>query len=200
MNELETNNIKKYSDYRLYKELRNIFVSELLGHKINNLKKKSLEKEALKRNELIISVASEDAASIAYKSDFSFFPINNLFQNLDSIQNYIKYGSVERENKKSIDVLELYNAEWIIVEVKGNSMVDALINDGDVVLVRKTKNAIDEDIILVEVNGQKYIKRYKTANGRIFLKSENEEIADRIIQSNDEFKIIGIVEKIIKDL
>lgn len=61
------------------------------------------------------------------------------------------------------------------LRVKGQSMIDALINDGDVVLVEPRKVANNGEIVVALINGESStLKRfYKEANGMIRLQPEN---------------------------
>lgn len=60
-----------------------------------------------------------------------------------------------------------------MVKIKGDSMVDADLNDGDYVLVKEAKEFKNKDIVLARNNGDSTIKRLVNERGKIYLKPEN---------------------------
>jgi repressor LexA len=68
-----------------------------------------------------------------------------------------------------------------VLRVKGDSMIDAGILDGDLVVVRKTETASNGDIVVAlagndETTDEATVKRYFRENGRIRLQPENAEL------------------------
>ncbi|MEM6810946.1 MAG: transcriptional repressor LexA [Pseudomonadota bacterium] len=61
------------------------------------------------------------------------------------------------------------------LEVDGDSMMKAGIHDGDTVIIQKTDNARDGDIVVALVDGEEVtLKRLKRDQGRIILIPEND--------------------------
>ena len=60
-----------------------------------------------------------------------------------------------------------------MLEVDGDSMIDAHIEEGDMVLVEKTNTARDGDIVIAEVDGEYTMKFYKNKNGKVWLEPAN---------------------------
>lgn len=60
-----------------------------------------------------------------------------------------------------------------IVEISGDSMIDAGFLDGDKVLVQEAKEFKNGDVVLARDNGGTTIKRLINKDGRIYLKPEN---------------------------
>ena len=60
-----------------------------------------------------------------------------------------------------------------MLEVDGDSMIDAHIEEGDMVLVEKTNIARDGDIVIVEVDGEYTMKYYKNKGGKVWLEPAN---------------------------
>ena len=81
----------------------------------------------------------------------------------------------------------------------GNSMIDAGIHDGDLVLVRQQETANYNDIVVALVDNEVTLKRYRPdlANRRIILHPENKRMKDIVVE---ECKIQGIATKVIKNL
>lgn len=78
-------------------------------------------------------------------------------------------------------------------------MIEAGIEDGDLVVIRKQSDANDGDIIVALVEEEATLKRlYRDEeNGRIILHPENKDMSDIVV---DNCIIQGIAVKVIKDL
>lgn len=60
-----------------------------------------------------------------------------------------------------------------LLEVDGDSMIDAHIEKGDMVLVEKTTQAKDGQIIIAEVDGEFTMKYFRNRNGKSWLEPAN---------------------------
>jgi repressor LexA len=93
----------------------------------------------------------------------------------------------------------LNGGEYFYLKVTGDSMIDASISDGDLVLVRR-QPAVDEGqiaVVLLE-NNEITIKRiHYERNEQVILKSENTNYPPKLFKFN-EIKIQGLVKQIIK--
>lgn len=77
------------------------------------------------------------------------------------------------------------------LEVKGDSMRDVGINDGDVVVIRETTTANVGDIIVALVDGQEAtLKRFRRQNGMIALEAANPAYETRVF-TEDRVKVQG---------
>lgn len=81
--------------------------------------------------------------------------------------------------------------EHYALEVKGDSMIDAGINDGDVVVIRETSTADNGDIVVALVEDQEAtLKRFFRRSGSIALEAANPAYETRILP-DDKVKIQG---------
>ena len=89
--------------------------------------------------------------------------------------------------------------EFFLLKAYGESMIDAGISDGDLVLVRRQSDAADGDIVIALVDGAVTLKRmYRDARRRhIVLHPENSTMSDIIAEYCE---IQGVAVKVIKDL
>lgn len=89
--------------------------------------------------------------------------------------------------------------EFFLLKAYGESMIDAGISDGDLVLVRRQSDAADGDIVVALVDGAVTLKRmYRDARRRhIVLHPENSSMSDIIAEYCE---IQGVAVKVIKDL
>lgn len=77
------------------------------------------------------------------------------------------------------------------LEVKGDSMINAGINNGDVVIIRETSTADDGQIVVALVEGQEAtLKTLRRANGMIALEAANPAYETRLLR-DDQVKIQG---------
>src|SRR3989338_1183768 len=60
-----------------------------------------------------------------------------------------------------------------MLEVDGDSMIDANIEKGDMVLVERANVARDGDIVIAEVDGEFTMKYYRNKGGKIWLEPAN---------------------------
>jgi len=77
------------------------------------------------------------------------------------------------------------------LRVQGRSMIDAYINDGDIVLIERTDRALPGEMIVAQLeDGSITLKRLKLESGRILLVPENPEFAPIEVK---ELRVIGRV-------
>ncbi len=84
--------------------------------------------------------------------------------------------------------------DCFLLKVRGDSMMDTKIYDGDLVVIQPDKVANEGDIIVANVGGETTIKRLKKINGNFVLKPENDSYP--IIE--EPFEIIGRVIGVIR--
>lgn len=89
--------------------------------------------------------------------------------------------------------------EFFALQASGDSMINAGIDDGDLVLIRKQNTAEEGEIIVALVDDESTLKRFyqDTKNKRFILHPENEKYDDIIV---DNLVIQGIVTKVLKDV
>ncbi|MCQ2177046.1 MAG: translesion error-prone DNA polymerase V autoproteolytic subunit [Bacteroidales bacterium] len=85
-----------------------------------------------------------------------------------------------------------------LIRVKGDSMIDAGVQDGDIVIVDKSRrNPSPREIAVCELNGEYTIKRFQEENGQGWLIPANPDYPRLRVTDNDEFRIWGTVTYII---
>ncbi|MBS5074830.1 MAG: transcriptional repressor LexA [Hungatella hathewayi] len=94
------------------------------------------------------------------------------------------------ENYYPIPVELLPNAETFMLNVKGSSMINAGIFDGDQLIVERCSTAYDGEIIVALVDVSATVKRFYKEDGYYRLQPENNEMDPIIV---DHIKIIGKV-------
>jgi len=83
--------------------------------------------------------------------------------------------------------------------VRGDSMMDAHILDGDTVLVREQATAANGDIVVALVDGDATVKRFFLENGRVRLQPENRTMEPMYFDGGD-LRIIGKIVGVMRSL
>ncbi|HSP44609.1 MAG TPA: transcriptional repressor LexA, partial [Chthoniobacterales bacterium] len=65
------------------------------------------------------------------------------------------------------------NGRTFALRVRGDSMIDAHILDGDVVILEDRKDVQNGDVVAALIDGETTLKRYVMEHGRPYLKAEN---------------------------
>ena len=77
------------------------------------------------------------------------------------------------------------------LEVRGDSMIEAGINDGDIVVIREQKTAENGDIVVALVDGHEAtLKRLRRKNGMIALEAANPAYETRVFP-DDQVRVQG---------
>lgn len=98
----------------------------------------------------------------------------------------------------SSDVAKL-QADIFMLRISGDSMINAGIDDGDVVLVQTKKEFVSKEIVLAEVNGESTIKRFISEDKPpyVYLKPENQNYKN--ILFTEDVRLKGKVISILKN-
>ncbi|OGA20890.1 MAG: repressor LexA [Betaproteobacteria bacterium RIFCSPLOWO2_02_FULL_67_26] len=92
----------------------------------------------------------------------------------------------------SIDAHLVSNpSRTVLVKVKGDSMIDAGIHDGDTVVVEKRFSANVGDIVVAIIDNEFTLKRYGQEQGHVVLRPENK--AYPVIRPKGNAEIFGVV-------
>ena len=94
------------------------------------------------------------------------------------------------ENYFPIPVELLPNAETFILNVKGESMINAGIYDGDQILVQRQSDACNGDIVGALVDDSATVKTFYKENGHFRLQPENDTMDPIIVE---DCQILGKV-------
>ena len=94
------------------------------------------------------------------------------------------------ENYYPIPVELLPNADTFMLNVKGNSMINAGIFDGDQLIVERCSTAYDGEIVVALVDDSATVKRFYKEDGYYRLQPENDEMEPILV---DHLEILGKV-------
>ena len=99
----------------------------------------------------------------------------------------------------SIPSSMIESGEHYALEIVGDSMIDAGIHDGDTVIIRKTEQALNGDIVVALVDGHEAtLKKFKREAGRVALEAANPQYETRYFTNNQvriQGKLSGLIRK-----
>ena len=90
-----------------------------------------------------------------------------------------------------IDESNIGKGRFFALRVCGDSMVNAGINNGDLVIIKRQPLAENGDIIAALIDSDATLKRLSISNGEVFLLPENEKYSPINVTCRDDFKILG---------
>ncbi len=88
-------------------------------------------------------------------------------------------------------------AATFYARAKGDSMINAGINDGDLLVVDRALDIYDNCIAVCIIDGEFTVKRLKKKSNKILLIPENEEYKAIEISEFNDFEVWGIVAYVI---
>jgi len=105
------------------------------------------------------------------------------------------------EKSQNIELLKMLcpNPEsCYLIRVQGESMIDADIHSGDIVIVDKSnRNPSPSEVAVCELNGEYTLKRFEKRRDKGWLIPANPDFPEIEITENDDFSIWGTVTHII---
>ncbi len=104
-----------------------------------------------------------------------------------AVENFEGYYAVPEEYSSEEDLFML--------KVKGDSMINAGILNGDKIIVKKSSTCENGDIVVALLDDSATVKRFYNKNGTIILHPENESYEDIVC---DSVTILGIVKGLMR--
>ncbi len=136
--------------------------------------------------------------------------LNSLSESLE--KGFIKVPVLGRVQAGSPHLAEEQIEEWInlpqtlirgrrdvfLLRVRGDSMINAGIFDGDLVIVRPTREAKHNEIVVAILHDEATVKRFVQIKNRSYLKAENPDYKN--IYPKEEWMVQGKVVGVIRNL
>jgi len=88
------------------------------------------------------------------------------------------------------------NGRTFALRVRGDSMINAHIVDGDIVILEDRKEVQTGDIVAALIDGETTLKRYVVEHGRPYLKAENPEYPNLVPAR--ELRIQGVMVSLVR--
>ena len=87
--------------------------------------------------------------------------------------------------------------DLFMLKVKGESMINAAICDGDYVVIRQQKDANNGDIVAAMIDGEATVKTFSRKSGHVWLLPANDDFAPI---DGDQCEVLGIVTAVLRSL
>lgn len=107
--------------------------------------------------------------------------------------------SIDGEWQQVSPDISLFQEQVFLLKISGDSMINAGIDDGDIVLVKEQKEFVSGDIVLAQTEGESTVKRFISDDKPpfIYLKPENPKY--KVIPFNERTRLKGKVISILKN-
>lgn len=90
--------------------------------------------------------------------------------------------------------------EYFYLRAKGDSMINARIREGDLLLIRRQDDVESGEIAAVLIDEEAVLKRvYKNEQGNVILQSENPKYPPIVLNGDKNIKILGKLKKVVID-
>lgn len=105
--------------------------------------------------------------------------------------------NIEAEVSISVEMIKS-GYKYFLLRAEGDSMDEAGINNGDLLLIRQQQDAENGDRILALIDDEATVKEYNKSNGMVILKPKSNNQIHQPIILTDNFRIQGVIENVIK--
>jgi DNA polymerase V len=133
-------------------------------------------------------------------------PISSSNINLPLFSSYVQAGfpsPADDHHEESLDLnkhLIQHPAATFFVRASGNSMINAGINNNDILVVDRSLEPKHGDIVIAALNSELTVKRLYAKDNKVSLKPENSEYPIIEITEEMEFLIWGVVTSVVHQL
>lgn len=140
-------------------------------------------------------------AGLVAKDHLGRLIANDTFDNIPLLGS-VKAGfpaDVAEESRDTVNLDEYLipkKGTTYMLEVDGDSMIEAHIADGDMVLVEKTNVARDGDIVIADVDGEFTMKYFRKSGDKVWLEPANKDFKN--IYPVTYMNITAIVKAVIR--
>lgn len=105
------------------------------------------------------------------------------------------------EERISLDQFLIKNPEaTFFAKASGDSMINAGINDGDLLVIDRSLEAQNNTIAVCYIDGEFTVKRIKIEKEKIYLQPENKDYKPIEITKENELIIWGVITYVVKQL
>lgn len=101
------------------------------------------------------------------------------------------FADENMEGEILVDESNIGKGRFFALRVRGDSMINAGINNGDLVIIRRQPLAENGDIIAALIDSDATLKRLSLSKGEVFLLPENEKYSPINVTCREDFRILG---------
>jgi repressor LexA len=100
--------------------------------------------------------------------------------------------AVEQPERLQFDDL-FGGSEHYVLKVRGQSMIEDHIEDGDYVVIRKQESAKDGERVVAMINDEVTLKRYYREKNRVRLEPANKTMAPIMVDPSQDARVLGVL-------
>jgi repressor LexA len=101
-------------------------------------------------------------------------------------------AAVEHQDRLNFD--ELFEGpDHYALRVRGQSMIDDHIDDGDYVVIRKQETAENGERVVAMIDNEVTLKRFQREKGQVRLEPANNKMAPIVVDPHSDAKILGVL-------
>jgi repressor LexA len=98
------------------------------------------------------------------------------------------------EQEERLDLSEMFTGrDHYALRVRGKSMIDDHIEDGDVVIIRRQDNAENGERVVAMIDKDVTLKRYYKRRDNVVLEPSNSGMAPIVVEPGSDIKIVGVL-------
>ena len=98
------------------------------------------------------------------------------------------------EQQERLEFNDLFRGpDHYVLRVRGQSMIDDHIEDGDYVVIRKREDAEEGERVVAMINDEVTLKRFYRDRNHIRLEPANRAMAPIIVNSEEDARILGVL-------
>lgn len=97
------------------------------------------------------------------------------------------------EGRLAVDEMIAQNEDCFALRVTGDSMKNAGIINGDVVIVSPQPDAKNGDIVVAMLDDEATVKTYMASKGKVMLRPENPDYDDILLDKRGDVRVLGRV-------
>jgi repressor LexA len=98
------------------------------------------------------------------------------------------------EQQERLDLSEMFTGrDHYALRVRGKSMIDDHIEDGDVVIIRRQDNAENGERVVAMIDKDVTLKRYYKRRDNVVLEPSNSGMAPIVVEPGSDIKIVGVL-------
>ncbi|MBR4532913.1 transcriptional repressor LexA [bacterium] len=101
------------------------------------------------------------------------------------------FADENMEGEILVDESNIGKGRFFALRVRGDSMINAGINNGDLVIIKRQPLAENGDIIAALIDSEATLKRLSMTNDEVFLLPENEKYSPINVTCREDFRILG---------
>lgn len=99
--------------------------------------------------------------------------------------------SAEPQNGEYVDFTQFCGPNHFALRVRGNSMIEDHIQDGDYVVIRQQETAMNGERVVAMIDGEVTLKRFYRRRDRIVLEPANSAMPPIVVSPDHSIRILG---------